>query len=130
MNNSDRFKRITDEMAKIYAEKNEKYGNSFEEVIDDVGYVSAYVQIAHKVKRLKSLIVGKQENNTDESLEDTLLDLANYSIMTVMALQKEPSYTNIPMISKAQRLEHEKMIDKAQHKGPVVFDRHGSDIDG
>lgn len=120
MNNSDRFKRITSEMAEIYAEKNEKYGNSFEEVIDDVGYVSAYVQIAHKVKRLKSLIVGKQENNTDESLEDTLLDLANYSIMTVMALQRERAETKTSVT----------MEDKAQYKGPVVFGGRGSDIDG
>jgi len=42
----------------------------------------------HKFNRLKNLIKGEQALVTDETTEDTLLDMANYCIMLKMELDK------------------------------------------
>lgn len=66
--------------------KNHDYGNSFFDSIDEDGLVAAKVRIKDKVNRFSNLI--KEENQVkDESLTDTLLDLANYAIMTAMYLK-------------------------------------------
>lgn len=76
------FKEVTQKLEKLYQEKNKKYGNSFKELVDDLGPNSGVVQIIHKANRLKSLI------KHGENIEDTLMDLANYSIMLLMELKR------------------------------------------
>lgn len=66
-----------------WVEKNERYGDSFSEVYQELGDVSALTQVLHKVNRLKTLAVDDVDNG-GESLDDTLLDLANYCIMWLM----------------------------------------------
>ncbi len=66
--------------------KNHDYGNSFFDSIDEDGLVAAKVRIKDKVNRFSNLI--KEENQVkEESLTDTLLDMANYAIMTAMYLK-------------------------------------------
>lgn len=75
------FKEITDVLQQIYEEKNREYGDSFSELFKKLGPISAITQIVHKTNRLI--------NSTDEDrMEDTLIDLANYSIMTLMEIKK------------------------------------------
>lgn len=84
--NSDKsstFKDITDKMNKIYQMKNHDYGNSFDKSCDEFGITAALVRMSDKFNRIKTLI-NKNNNVKDESIEDTLLDLANYSIMTLI----------------------------------------------
>lgn len=79
------FKEATASMAKTFEEKNHDYGNSFFASLDKRGLVAALVRMEDKMNRLDSL--SEQEAQVkDESLIDTLLDLANYSIMTSMWL--------------------------------------------
>lgn len=79
------FKETTTSMAETFAEKNHDYGNSFFVSLDKRGLVAALVRMEDKMNRLDSL--SKQEAQVkDESLIDTLLDLANYSILTSMWL--------------------------------------------
>ena len=61
-----------------WVKKNNRYGDSFSEVYDELGDVSALAQVLHKVNRLKTLTVE------DGDLDDTLLDLANYCVMWLM----------------------------------------------
>jgi hypothetical protein len=50
-----------------------------------MGYLSAVIRLDDKMRRLKQLL--KQDAQVkDESIRDTVLDLANYAIMTVMEL--------------------------------------------
>lgn len=86
-NNVQSFMDITTDMAKTYAAKNHDYGNSFGESLDEFGLVAAVVRMGDKMNRIKSLIKKKAEVK-DESIQDTLLDLANYAIMTVMWMDK------------------------------------------
>lgn len=78
---------ITTDMAKTYAAKNHDYGDSFSESLNEFGLVAAVVRIGDKMNRIKSLI-KKEAEVKDESIRDTLLDMANYCIMTVMWMNK------------------------------------------
>lgn len=90
LNNIQRFKSITNEMAKTYAAKNHDYGNSFEQSLDKFGLVASVVRIGDKMNRIESLM-KKEAQVKDESIKDTLLDLASYSVMTLMWLNKQQS---------------------------------------
>ena len=80
---------ITTNMAKTYAAKNHDYGNSFEQSCDKFGIIASVVRLGDKMNRIESLVTKKAEVK-DESIKDTLLDLANYAIMTVMWLNQQP----------------------------------------
>lgn len=82
------FTDITTSMAKTYAAKNHDYGNSFEQSLDKFGLVASIVRMGDKMNRIESLS-KKDAKVKDESIKDTLLDLATYSIMTVMWLNKK-----------------------------------------
>lgn len=77
------FKEITDKMLETYKRKNHDYGNSFDKSLDKFGLVAAVVRMGDKMNRIESLI-NKETKVKDESIKDTLLDLASYSIMTLM----------------------------------------------
>lgn len=85
--NVQRFMDITTNMAKTYAAKNHDYGNSFEQSCNKFGIIAAIVRMGDKMNRLESLAVKRAEVK-DESIKDTLLDLASYSVMTLMWLDK------------------------------------------
>ena len=84
---TDDFLRITNQMHDIYIKKNHDYGNSFDKSIDELGIVAAVTRMSDKMERLKSL-VKKESEVKDESFTDTVLDLANYAVMTAMYLKK------------------------------------------
>jgi len=85
---TDDFLRITNQMHDIYIKKNHDYGNSFDKSMDEFGMTSAVIRMNDKLERLKTLS-RKESMVKDESVQDTLLDLANYAIMTVMYLKKQ-----------------------------------------
>ena len=87
-NNVKQFMDITANMAKTYAAKNHDYGNSFEQSLNKFGLLAAVVRIGDKMNRIESLS-KKEAEVKDESIKDTLLDLASYSIMTLMWLNKK-----------------------------------------
>nr|DAV02096.1 MAG TPA: Nucleotide modification associated domain 1 [Crassvirales sp.] len=83
------FMDITTNMAKTYAAKNHDYGNSFEQSCDKFGIIASVVRLGDKMNRIESLTT-KEAEVKEESIKDTLLDLANYAIMTVMWLNQQP----------------------------------------
>ena len=86
-NNIKQFMDITTNMVKTYVAKNHDYGNSFDNSLDKFGLIASIVRMSDKMNRLETLVTKKAQVK-DESIKDTLLDLANYSIMTVMWLNK------------------------------------------
>lgn len=82
---------ICNKLNDIYARKNHDYGNSFGETFDKLGIISAVTRISDKYNRLVSLCMLPESERKvkDESIEDTLLDMANYCIMTVIEMNKE-----------------------------------------
>lgn len=85
-----RFRDITEKMRETFLKKNHDYGNSFHETWDefgDKGIITALTQISHKYHRLMNIGLGTKPL-VDESINDTLLDMANYCILTIMELEK------------------------------------------
>ncbi len=76
------FQEITDQMNELYEKKNSDYGNSFDITLNKYGLIAALTRISDKFNRLEKLILNKNIKVTEEKLEDTLLDLASYCIMT------------------------------------------------
>lgn len=88
--NVTKFRRIVDEMAKTYERKNHDYGDSFNQSVKEWGPVAGLVRIQDKFNRVKNLLKGVKVFVDDETVSDTLLDLANYAIMLRMALDNKP----------------------------------------
>jgi len=82
------FKQITEQMAKTYEAKNHDYGNSFGNSMNEFGLVAAVVRLNDKMERIKSYakMPPEQMKVKDESIQDTLLDLANYAVMTLVEM--------------------------------------------
>lgn len=87
LSDEDRFKIITTDLYTTFCKKNHDYGNSFEQSLNEEGLAASRVRIGDKWNRYKTLSKGEVAQ-VNESIIDTLLDMANYSIMTVMWLQK------------------------------------------
>ncbi|NHI49126.1 DUF1599 domain-containing protein [Clostridium botulinum] len=85
---SEKHKAICEGLNEIYRNKNHDYGDSFGETYKKLGIISAVTRITDKVNRLQSLTV-KDQKVKDESIKDTLKDLANYSIMTLIELEED-----------------------------------------
>lgn len=84
---SGEFRDITNSMIQTYQAKNQDYGNSFEKSLYKFGLVASIIRLSDKMNRIESLSQTKARVK-DESIEDTLLDLANYAIMTIIWLRK------------------------------------------
>lgn len=89
MNNIESFKRITDAINDLYIKKNHDYGNSFTETYRKLGIISAVTRMLDKMNRIVSLVTKTEQKVNDESLRDTLIDLANYAVMTIIELDGE-----------------------------------------
>lgn len=80
------YSAIVDSLRKTYIAKNHDYGDSFGQSIAEFGLTAAIVRIGDKYNRLKALVKTHEQLVSDESLRDTLLDMANYAIMTAVEL--------------------------------------------
>lgn len=72
----------------IFVAKNADYGDSFSSLYKELGLISAVTRISDKTNRLQSLCT-RGALVKDESVRDTLLDLANYAIMTVIEMDNQ-----------------------------------------
>ena len=84
---TSRFRIIVANMAKTYADKQSDYGNSFNISVRKYGLISALTRISDKFNRIENLILNGNAQVKDESLIDSLKDLACYCVMTVMAIE-------------------------------------------
>jgi len=84
----ERFKQMTEEMAKVYEEKNKKYGDNFAKTYTEYGKPVLCIRLEDKLGRLKQMLLKNQEETADETITDTLLDLANYAIMARIELER------------------------------------------
>jgi hypothetical protein len=87
MDKFQRHKEICSELKDMYVLKNEAYGDSFSKTFRELGIISSVTRMNDKMERIKALAKGSREN--DEKMEETLRDLANYVIMTIMEIEDE-----------------------------------------
>lgn len=81
------FMETIDELYNLYSRKNRDYGNAFGQTFEEYGFVVSSIRLQDKLNRFKKLMKGTQEVK-DESIRDTLVDLANYAIMTIIEMDK------------------------------------------
>lgn len=84
----EEFEELLAEMLDTFRRKNADYGNSVSDTFNDFGLVSYVVRIADKYNRLKTLSKSNNQQVNDESIRDTLMDMANYCILAVKDLDK------------------------------------------
>lgn len=82
------FNTLLDQIKDTHEKKNHDYGNSFAKSMDEFGMLAAAIRLSDKLNRFKSLIKSEAQVK-DESIEDTLLDMAAYAVMTVEYLKKK-----------------------------------------
>lgn len=83
--NVSNFKHIVEIMTEVYEDKNSDYGDSFHKLYERYGLQSAVVRLYDKMYRIENLATSTNKVK-NESIRDTLMDLANYAIMTIMEL--------------------------------------------
>ena len=88
-NKGQQFKNICEEMLTTFERKNHDYGDSFTQTVDKFGLIASGVRMHDKLERFVTLAQKDISMKVDESMRDTLLDLANYAIMTVMYMDDE-----------------------------------------
>lgn len=77
-----------EELVDLYAKKNNDYGNSFDKGMDNIGMAYGVGRIYDKVGRLVNLTKHPNNQQVNESVDDTLKDLACYSIMMLRYLKQ------------------------------------------
>ena len=78
---------ICEEINDLYARKNHDYGDSFHQTFVEEGMAMARIRLGDKFNRFKTLARSGEQKVDDESIRDTLIDLANYAIMTVLEME-------------------------------------------
>ena len=82
-----RHKIICEEINDLYDRKNHDYGDVFHQTFVEEGMAMARIRLGDKFNRFKTLSRGEDQKVNDESIRDTLIDLANYAIMTVVEME-------------------------------------------
>lgn len=85
----DKHTALLGELHEIYVEKNRSYGCSFHRTFEEEGFAMARIRLTDKLERFKNLTRAGSDGTEDESVRDTLMDLANYAIMTIMEMESE-----------------------------------------
>lgn len=83
-----KFLKYTDHLADVLNQKNKAYGDSFTKSVDKYGLSVIGVRLSDKYNRIEHLITNQELKENDESLEDTLLDMAGYSILALKYLKE------------------------------------------
>ena len=83
-----RHKALCDELNALYIRKNHDYGDSFHLSCEEEGLAMARIRLTDKPLRFKALSRGAEQMVEGEPIRDTLIDLANYAIMTILELEE------------------------------------------
>lgn len=82
-----RHKKILENLHDTYVDKNNKYGDAFTDTVEKYGNVAALTRMYDKFSRIETMVLNEIEDS-EESVIDSALDLANYLVMFVMELEK------------------------------------------
>lgn len=83
----EQFREICEKMARLYERKNADYGDSFHKTFELEGLAMSRIRLMDKLNRFCSITRKGSSEVNDESAIDTLIDLANYAVMTIMEME-------------------------------------------
>ena len=138
-NYKEEHKKLCDLMHETYIKKNSDYGNSFSDLYDEYGSIISEIHIREKFNRFKQLRTN--ESQVGESIEDTLMDMANYCLLTLLEMKKLNSYVDEEVAEEDIELEEvqdptenatEEIVVKSMHKDEEIkseFKRENHDTE-
>lgn len=88
--NGRSFESICCELIALHECKNKDYGGAFYNTMRKFGIAALLIRLDDKLSRLISVTKNGNNEVTDESIEDTLKDLACYAIMGLKYLYNTP----------------------------------------
>ena len=80
------FEEVCESMVVTHKQKNADYGDSFHKTFEEFGPIAGVVRLNDKLMRVNNLMKGSKQQVKDESIKDTILDMANYSVMLYMEI--------------------------------------------
>jgi hypothetical protein len=83
---------MCDELKNLLIKKNRDYDDSFSKQYQKYGILSGLIRMDDKMNRLANLTKG-DKSEVAESIEDSCLDLCGYSILTLVEMRKENTYS-------------------------------------
>ncbi|PTY39452.1 nucleotide modification associated domain-containing protein [Brachyspira hampsonii] len=89
MNKEDLIINECEELKNLLIKKNKDYGNSYDKTLDEFGKQIGLVRIEDKLNRLKTLILSKEEPMVEESIIDTVFDIAGYAVLFSIYLKEK-----------------------------------------
>jgi hypothetical protein len=84
-NRIEQMKEIQKKGLELFKKKNKDYGDAFAEY----GAIGVLVRMGDKIKRLQNIENNQITLVNDEKINDTLIDLHNYSAMALMLLKEK-----------------------------------------
>ena len=88
MDKVKKHQEICNELNILYEQKNKDYDDSFGKSYETYGMAMPCIRLEDKLNRLRALTLkGNQQQVKDESVIDTLKDMANYAIMTIIEME-------------------------------------------
>jgi hypothetical protein len=88
-NKYDRHEELCKDLNSTYRKKNVAYGDAFGRTFQKYGMISALTRMSDKWNRIEALSLGAENQITDESILDTLKDLACYCLMTIVEMEEK-----------------------------------------
>lgn len=83
------FDELADSLKELHARKNKDYGNAWKKHLMKYGLRPFTMRVSEKVDRIDSIIDNGCAFVKDESIMDTLLDIAAYALMTAAELKDD-----------------------------------------
>jgi hypothetical protein len=84
MDRVTQLKKVQQEALELFTKKNADYGDAFAKF----GVIGVLMRIEDKIQRALSITKNGINLVDDETLRDTMIDLHNYSAMTMMLLDE------------------------------------------
>lgn len=89
MNKEDLIINECEELKNLLIKKNKDYENSYDKTLNEYGRNIGLILIEDKLNRLKNLLLLKEEIRTEESIIDTVLDIAGYAVLFSIYLKEQ-----------------------------------------
>ena len=105
------------ELHDTYIAKNSDYGDSFSTVRKEFPN-AILIRLGDKMSRLKTLMSGTEAKVNNESIDDTLLDTANYCIMEIIERKIDSEYLKMYQNrkSKEEDLDFKKLTEEVNNE--------------
>lgn len=106
---------ICKELNETYKKKNADYGDSVGELYAKLGDITLLTRISDKYNRLMNLLDPKKEGEVNyESVDDTILDMANYCIIWLM--ERMIRHEEKMKLEKLSTLENKTSFDEGKNR--------------